>query len=142
MLQSIDLLLRDLLAATELSVLSLLDVSEQLFLGLTATERTVLLRMHSQLEELFVVLSIVPAILVHLLLEAFKGIGDKCMWVSLSKLALLLLCQFDEFWSNCSRHLSALSEDHTPDSVVHHHVTSLALLHSEEVHQGDVLGIL
>ena len=127
---------------TQLGILSLLDVSEQLLLSLTALEGTILLGVHSQLEEFLVVLSVVPAILIHLLLEAIKRIGDKGMWIGIGKLTTLLLSQFDEFRSDSARHLAALAENHTPDGVVHHHIATLALLHSQQVHQGYVLGVL
>ena len=98
--------------------------------------------MHSELEELFVVLTVVPAVLVHLLLEAFEGVGNEGVRISGSELAVLLLGQLDELWIDGAGHLAALAENHAPDGVVHHDITTLALLHSQQVHQGDVLGIL
>ena len=109
---------------------------------LATSERTILLRMHSQFEEFFVVLSILPAILIHFLLEAFKCIGNEGVRICIGKLTLLRLGQFDKFRCNLTRHLTTLAENHAPDGIVHHYIAALALLHSEKVHQGDVLGIL
>ena len=127
---------------TELSILGLLDVGQKLFLSLTTTERTVLLGVHSKLEELFVVLSVVPTVLVHLLLETFEGIGDEGVRIGSSKLTVLLLGQLDELGIDGAWHLAALAENHTPDGIVHHDVTALALFHRKQIHQGDVLGVL
>ena len=129
MLQGIDFLLRNLACTTtQLSILRLLDVGQQLFLGLSALERTVLLGVHGQFEEFLVVLSIVPAILVHLLAETVEGVGDERVRVNVGKLAFLLLSQFDEFGSDGAGDLSALAENHAPDGIVHHDVAALALL--------------
>ena len=128
--------------ASQLGVLRLLDVGQKLFLGLTALERTILLGVHSQLEQFFVVLSVVPAILVHLLLEAFEGVGNEGVRVGIGKLAALLLGQLDEFGIDLAGHLAALAENHTPDGVVHHHVAALALFDSQQVHQRNVLRVL
>ena len=98
--------------------------------------------MHSQFEQLFVVLAVVPAILVHLLLKAIKRIGNEGVWISIGELTALLLSQFHEFGIDGTRHLAALAKNHTPDGIVHHDVASLALLHSEQVHQGNILGVL
>ena len=72
MLDSVDLFLRNLLTTTQLGILSLLDISQQLLLSLTALEWTVLLGVHSQLEQLLVVLSVIPTVLVHLLAEGIE----------------------------------------------------------------------
>ena len=98
--------------------------------------------MHSQLEEFLIVGTILPTVLIHLLAEAVEGILEEGVRISIRKLEIFLLSQFDELRSDGARHLTTLTENHTPDGVVHHHVTPLALLHREEVHQGDVLRVL
>ena len=130
------------LRTTQLGVLGLLDVSQQLLLSLTTLERTVLLGVHSQLEEFFVVLTVIPAVLIHLLLEAVKSIGDEGVRISIGEFTVLLLGQFYELFSDGARHLTALTENHTPDGIVHHSVATLALLNGQQVHQCDVLGVL
>ena len=142
MLQGIDLLLRDLLAATQFSVLCLLEVSKELLLGLTTLEGTILLRVHAQFEEFLIVLSVVPAVLVHLLAEVGQSVLQQGVSIDISKLTVLLLGQFHQFGIDGARNLSALAEDHTPHGIVHHHETALALLDGQQVHQGDVLHIL
>ena len=64
------------------------------------------------------------------------------MWIGIGKFATLLLGQFNELRINGARHLAALSENHTPDGIVHHDVAPLALLDGEQIHQSNVLGIL
>ena len=130
------------LRTTQLGILGLLDVGQQLPLGLTALERTVLLGVHSQFEQLFVVLTVVPTVFVHFLLEAFKRIGNEGVRIGIRKFAALLLGQFDEFGSNRARHLTALAQNHAPDGIVHHHIAALALLHRQQIHQRDVLRVL
>ena len=98
--------------------------------------------MHSQLPQLFVVLTVLPSVLVHLLAEIVEGIGIEGVWIGIGELATLFLGQFNQFRGNLSRNLTALAENHTPHRVVHHHEAALALFHCEEVHQGDVLHIL
>ena len=67
MLVSAELLGRKI--GAELGVLELLEVSEEVLLSLTALIVAILLRMHGKLKELFVVLTILPSVLVHLLAE-------------------------------------------------------------------------
>ena len=67
MLVSAELLGRKI--GAELGVLELLEVSEEVLLSLTALIVAILLRVHGKLEELFVVLTILPSVLVHLLAE-------------------------------------------------------------------------
>ena len=142
MLQGIDLLLRDLLAATQFSVLCLLEVSKELLLGLTTLEGAILLGVHAQFEEFLIVLSVVPAVLVHLLAEVGQSILQQGVGIDISKLTVLLLGQFHQFGIDGARDLSTLAEDHTPHGIVHHHEAALALFDGQQVHQGDVLHIL
>ena len=127
---------------TQFGILGLLDVCQQLLLSLSTLERAILLGVHSQLEQLFVVLTVVPTILVHLLLEALEGIGDEGMGVVSGELTLLLLSQLDELGIDGARHLAALAQDHTPDGIVHHYIATLALLDGQQVHQRNVLRVL
>ena len=126
----------------ELGILCLLQVGEEVLLCLAALVVAVLLGVHGELEEFLVILSVVPAVLVHLLLEVVEGVGEQCVGVHVGELAALLLGKLHQLWVDGSGNLAALAEDHTPHGVVHHHEAALALLHGEEVHQGDVLGIL
>ena len=64
------------------------------------------------------------------------------MRIGISELKTLLLGQLNQLGSDCSGHLTALTKNHTPDGIVHHHVTTLTLLHGEEVHQSDILSVL
>ena len=64
------------------------------------------------------------------------------MRVSIGEFAALLLGQLDEFGINLARHLTALTQYHAPDGIVHHHIAALALFHGQQVHQGDVLRVL
>ncbi len=140
MLESSSLLRRNL--GTELSILSLLKVSEEVLLSLAALVVTILLRMHGEFEEFLIVLTIIPTILVHLLAEVVESRFKQRVRIDIRELTALLLGKFLQFRSDLTWHLTTLTEDHTPHIVVHHHETALALLHGEEVHQSDVLCIL
>ena len=142
MLDGVDLFLRHLLATTQLSVLCLLQVCQELLLGLSALKGTILLWVHTQLEEFLVVLTVVPAVLVHLLAEVVESVLQQRMGIDIGKLAILLLGQFHQLGIDGSRNLSALAKDHAPHGIVHHHETTLALFDGKQVHQGDVLHIL
>ena len=128
--------------ATKLSILSLLKVSKEVFLSLTALIVAILLWVHSEFEEFFVVLTILPTILVHLLLEVVESVREQCVSINVGEFATLLLSKLYELRIDSSRNLTTLTENHTPHRVVHHHEATLALLHSEKVHQSDVLNIL
>ena len=128
--------------ATQLGILQLLQVGQEVFLSLSALEVAILLGVHSQLKQFFVVFAIVPSVLVHLLLEVVKRIGDEGVRVGIGKLAALSLCQLQQFGIDSSRNLSALAQDHAPHGIVHHHEAALALFQGEKVHQRDVLHIL
>ena len=141
MLQRVNLFFGDL-AASKFGILGFLQVSKELLLCLSALEGTILLWVHGQLEEFFVVLSIVPTVLVHFLLEVVECVLQECMWICIGKLAFLFLGELHKFWCNLSWNASALAEDHTPHGIVHHHEASFALLNGKQVHQRDVLGIL
>ena len=140
MLEGANLLGRKV--ATQLGILQLLQVGQEVFLSLSALEVAILLGVHSQLKQFFIVFAIVPSVLVHLLLEIVKRIGDEGVRIGIGKLAALSLCQLQQFGIDGSRNLSTLAQNHTPHSVVHHHETALALFLGEEIHQRDVLYIL
>ena len=127
---------------TKFSVLRLLQVGKEVLLCLSVLVVAILLRVHGQFKEFLVILTAVPTIVSHFLAESVERIGDKRMRVVVGKLSFLLLCQFDEFGSNLSRHITALSEDHSPHRVVHHHKSSLTLLDSQQVHKCNILDIL
>ena len=99
---------------TKFSVLRLLQVGKEVLLCLSVLVVAILLRVHGQFKEFLVILTAVPTIVSHFLAESVECIGDKRMRVVVGKLSFLLLCQFDEFGSNLSRHITALSEDHSP----------------------------
>ena len=120
---------------TELGILCLLKVGKEVLLCLSALVVAILLWVHSELEEFLVVLTVIPTVLVHLLLEVVEGVGEQCVRIYVGKLAALLLGELYEFWVDSSRNLTALTENHTPHRVVHHYEAALALLHGEEVHQ-------
>ena len=96
MLQRVDLLLRNLLAATEFGILRLLQVGQELLLGLSALKGTVLFGVHTQFEEFLVVGTVLPAVLVHLLAETVEGVVEQRVRIDIGKLAVLLLGQFHE----------------------------------------------
>ena len=98
--------------------------------------------MHSQFEELFVVLSVVPSVLVHLLAELVERIGIEGVRVGVGELLALFLGESHQLGSYRAGHLAALAQYHAPHSIVHHDEAALALCHREQVHQGDVLGVL
>ena len=123
-------------------VLGLLQVGQEVLLGLSALIVAVLLGVHSQLEELFVILAVIPAILVHLLAEFGQLVLQQRVRVNGGELASLLFGQLYELGSNLTRHLTALAQNHAPHGIVHIDIATLALLHREQIHQGDVLGVL
>ena len=98
--------------------------------------------MHRQFPEFFVVGTVFPAVFVHFLAEIVERIGIERARVGSNELAPLFLGQFHDFGSQFAGHLSALSENHSPDGVVHHHVASLALFEREQVEERDVLHVL
>ena len=120
---------------TELGILCLLKVGQEVLLCLSALVVAILLWVHSELEEFLVVLTVIPTVLVHLLLEVVESVGEQCVCINICKLAALLLGELYEFWVDSSRNLTALTKNHTPHRVVHHYEATLALLHGEEVHQ-------
>ena len=63
---------------TELGILCLLKVSQEVLLCLSALVVAILLWVHSELEEFLVVLTVIPTVLVHLLLEVVEGVGEQC----------------------------------------------------------------
>ena len=99
---------------TELCVLRLLQVGKEVFLSLSALVVAILLGVHGEFEEFLVVLAAIPTVVSHFLSESVEGIGYERVRVVVGKLSLLLLCQFDEFGSNLSRHITALAENHSP----------------------------
>ena len=121
--------------AAELGILCLLEVSQEVLLCLTALEVAILLWVHSEFEELLIVLTILPTVLVHLLLEVIECVAEQCVSIYICKLTTLLLGKLYEFWINLSRNLTTLTEDHTPHRIIHHYEAALALLHGKEVHQ-------
>ena len=128
--------------AAHLGILGGLQVCQEVFLGLSALIVAILLGVHGQLKQLFVVLTIFPAVLVHLLAEVVERVGQQRVRVCICKFATLLLGQRHQFGIDGTGYLATLAEDHTPHGLVHHHKPSLALLDGEEVHQRDVLHIL
>ena len=121
--------------AAELGILCLLEVSQEVLLSLTALVIAILLWVHGELEEFLIVLTILPTVLVHLLLEVVECISKQCVGINICKLTTLLLGKLYEFRINLPRNLTTLTENHTPHRIVHHHEAALALLHGEEVHQ-------
>jgi len=139
-LEGCKLLSRDL--AAHLGILGLLQVGQHILLGLSALVVAVLLGMHGKLEELLIVLAIVPSVLVHLLLEVVQSGLQQGMRIDVGKLIAFLFGQLLQLGSDLAWHLTAAAEDHAPHGIVHIDITALALLHREQVHQRDVLGIL
>ena len=64
------------------------------------------------------------------------------MRIDVGKLIAFLFGQLLQLGSDLAWHLTAAAEDHAPHGIVHIDITALALLHREQVHQRDVLGIL
>ena len=128
--------------ATELGVLRLLDVGQQVLLRLSALVVAILLGVHGELPQLLVVGTVLPAVLVHLLTEVVEGIGVERARVVGDEFAALCLGEFHNLWSQRTGHLATLAENHSPYGVVHHDIAALALFHGEQVEECDVLHIL
>ena len=128
--------------AAHFGILSLLQVGQEVLLCLSALIIAVLFGVHSQFKQFFVVLSILPTVLVHLLLKLIQAVWQQRMWVGIGKFESFFLGQSHQFGCDCSRNFATLAQNHTPHRIVHHHETPLALLHCEEVHQRNVLHIL
>ena len=127
---------------TQSGILRLLQVDQEVLLGLSALVVAILLRVHGQFKQFFIVLSAIPSVVGHLLAERIKRIGYERVRVGIGKLTFLLGSQLTEQRVYLTRHGTALAKNHTPHRVVHHYKSALALCHSEQIHQRDVLDIL
>ena len=123
-----------------LLVLGSLEIGEEILLGLSALVVAILLGVHGQLKQFFLVLAAVPSVVGHLLAEVVQGVGEQRVRVGLGKLKALLGSDLLQHRIDLSRHAATTTEDHAPHRVVHHH--EAALLQGEEVEQRDVLGVL
>ena len=140
MFESSQFFYRELRA--EFGILCFLQIGKEILLCHTALIDTILFGMHSQFKEFLIVLTALPTIVFHLLAESIKCIVKQCMWIDIGKFAFLLDSEFFQFGCDLSRNLSALAEYHAPHGIVHHHIASLALLYRQQVHQGNILGVL
>ena len=126
----------------EFGQLGFLEVCEEVLLGLTALVVAVLLGVHGEFIEFLVVLSALPAVLLHLLDEVGQGVLEQGVRVGIGELAALLGSQLLELGIDGAGDLAALAEDHAPHAVVHHDEAALALGDGQQVHEGDILDVL
>ena len=98
--------------------------------------------MHSEFEEFFVVLTEVPAVVLHFLAEYVKLIGVLVLRVAGEELTTLRLSECHEFGSNGTRQFARLAKKHAPDVVGDERPTLLALLHLHYVGECHVLNVL
>ena len=104
---------------------------------------TILFLVHCKLEQLFVVLTAIPAFFLHLFDEMRQCIRVVVLRVACEELEAFLLGEFHDLRCQSAREFSGFAENHVPCGRVDRClVTRLALAHREEVHQGDVLGVL
>ena len=121
---------------------ALQQVLIELLLGLTRLILTVLLLVHSELKELFIVLTTVPAFLFHLGNKLWQYIWIKRLWITRIEFHILLLSKLNNLWRQCAWQLTRLAENHAPHSRVHACEWFLAHRLAIQIHQRCVLHIL
>ena len=125
-----------------LLLLGSLQVGEEALLGNAALVVAVLAFVHGKFEEFFVVFTTFPAVLLHLLDEAWQVVGIVRLRVGVGELKAFLFGEFDDFGCHGAGQFAALAENHAPDGLVHHRVARFAHRLGEQVHEGDVLDVL
>ena len=118
------------------------EVFVELLFSDTGLIFAVLLVVHSEFEQLFVVLTAVPAKFFHLLDILRQHIRIEFLRVVGIELESFLFGQFDNLRCQFAGQFAGLAEYHAPHSGVHAREVFLAHRAAEEVHQRSVLHIL
>ena len=98
--------------------------------------------MHSELEELFIVFTKLPAILQHLCTELIQRIGIVKLRILGSELEALFLREVDDLLIELTWQTTRLPEDHTPSIIIDSFPTSLTDREVIDIHQCYVLHVL
>ena len=114
----------------------------ELLFGQTGLILAVLLVVHGELEQLFVVLSAIPTQFFHLFDILRQHVRIKGLRVVGIELHTLLFRQFDDLRSQCSGQFAGLAEDHAPHSRIHTRERFLAHRTAEDIHQRGILHVL
>ena len=98
--------------------------------------------MHSQFKKFFVILSILPAILIHFLAIIIQSIRIIQLRISIDKLISFRLRQFYNLRSKRTRQTSTLTQNHIPGMVVYHCPALFPFYQLHKIHQCNILHIL